>query len=59
MTTTDLVEWLNRFTRKTSNHHRGFASQKLVSLVFLFVEEIDIFLRVFFFFFFFMEVLCI
>ena len=26
MTTTDLVEWLNSFTRKASNHQRGFES---------------------------------
>ena len=49
MTTTDLVERLNSFTLEASNHHRGFESQKLVSL-FLFVEEIDF--RFFFFFFF-------
>ena len=40
MTTTDLVEWLNSFTGKPSNHHRGFESQNLVNL-YLFVEEID------------------
>ena len=39
MTTTDLVEWLNSFSRKARNHHRGFEFQKLVSL--FFVEEID------------------
>ena len=38
--TTGLVEWLNSFTRKASNTHRGFESQNLISL-FLFVEEID------------------
>ena len=38
VTTTDLVERLDSFSLKTSNHHRGFESQKLVSL-FLFVEE--------------------
>ena len=40
MTTTDLVEWLNSLPRKASNLHRGFESQKLVSLL-LFVEETD------------------
>ena len=54
MTTTDLVEWLNSFTRKASNPHRGFESQNLVSL-FSIVEEIDFcffFLCVCVFFFF-------
>ena len=40
MTTTDLVEWLNSLPRKASNLHRGFESQKLVSLL-LFVAETD------------------
>ena len=47
VTTTDLVEWLNSFTRKASNHHRGFESQTLVSL-FLFVQRIDFRLLLFF-----------
>ena len=40
VTMADLVEWLNSFSQNTSNHHRGFDSQKLVSL-FLFVERMD------------------
>ena len=28
LTTTDLIEWLNSFTRKASNHHPGFESPK-------------------------------
>ena len=41
MRTTDLIEWLNSFTRKASDHyhHHGIESQKFVSL-FLFVQEI-------------------
>ena len=35
VTTTDLVEWLNSFSWKASNHHRGFESPKLVSLFFI------------------------
>ena len=58
MTTSDLVERLDILTRKPSNHHRGFESQKFVSL--FFVEEINfrfylvvfvcLFFGVFFFF---------
>ena len=51
--TADLVELLNSFTQKASNHHRGFESQKLIS-PFLFVEEIDFRLLFFFFFVFFL-----
>ena len=37
--TTCLVEWLNSLTRKASNDHRGFESQKLS--LFLFVEGVE------------------
>ena len=41
LVTTDLVEWLNSFSRKASNHHRGFESQKLAKYldVLLFVRN--------------------
>ena len=29
VTRTDSVEWLNSFTRKASNHQRGYESQKI------------------------------